>query len=139
MAHIQFTDELVREYLLFRGFGNALKAFDAELKLDKDKGFRVDKIVDQFLQYIYSYDLSGLREAWHHLDTRLFNRLEQHFASSIKKLENELLKFYLVNASENNKQEKLTEFFTKLTPELVGQSEWKEWFGKIWCKYNLPK
>lgn len=41
MAHLQYVDELVREYLLFRGFSNTLKTFDAELKTDKDKGFRV--------------------------------------------------------------------------------------------------
>lgn len=41
MAHIQHLDELVREYLLFRGFTITLKSFDAELKVDKDRGFRV--------------------------------------------------------------------------------------------------
>ncbi|KAK6633042.1 hypothetical protein RUM43_012785 [Polyplax serrata] len=128
MAHIQFTDELVREYLLFRGFAGALKAFDADLKLDKDKGFRVDRIVDQLLQHIYNYDLPGLRESWNHLDTRLFLRLEQHFTPSVRKLENSVLKFYLVNASENKKQDKITEFFTSLTADLLGQNDWKEWF-----------
>ena len=41
MAHVQYVDELTREYLLFRGFCGTLKAFDTELKADKDKGFRV--------------------------------------------------------------------------------------------------
>jgi hypothetical protein len=41
MSHIQYIDELTREYLLYRGFCNTLKAFDTELKADKDKGFRV--------------------------------------------------------------------------------------------------
>ena len=129
MSHIQFADELIREYLMFRGFGGALKAFDADLKLDKDKGFRVDKIVDQLFQHVYNYDLISLKETWNHLDSRLFVRLEQHFASAVKKLENAVLKFYLVNASENGKHDKITDFFAKLTAELVNQSEWKEWFG----------
>ena len=43
MSQYQFLDELVREYLLFRGFPLALKAFDAELKVEKEKGFRVDR------------------------------------------------------------------------------------------------
>ena len=34
-------DELVKEYLLFRGFTGTLKALDADLKSDKDKAFRV--------------------------------------------------------------------------------------------------
>lgn len=45
MSHVQYIDELVREYLLFRGFTVTLKSFDNELKIDKDKGFRVSNLV----------------------------------------------------------------------------------------------
>lgn len=38
---VQRMDELIRDYLLYRGLTNSLKSFDAELKNDKDKGFRV--------------------------------------------------------------------------------------------------
>lgn len=79
MAHIQFTDELIREYLLFRGFGSSLKAFDSELKVDKEKSFRVDKIIDQLMQTINNYDLNSLRELWGHLDSHMFTKLESHF------------------------------------------------------------
>lgn len=41
MSHIQYLDELVKEYLLFRGFSQTLRSLDNELKIDKDKGFRV--------------------------------------------------------------------------------------------------
>jgi hypothetical protein len=41
MSHVQYVDELIREYLLYRGFSGTLKAFDTELKVDKDKSFRV--------------------------------------------------------------------------------------------------
>jgi WD repeat-containing protein 91 len=44
MSHVQYMDEMVKEYLLFRGFCTTLKTFDAELKTDKDKGFRVSLI-----------------------------------------------------------------------------------------------
>ena len=36
-------DDLVREFLLFRGFGNTYKAFEGETRAEKEKGFRVDK------------------------------------------------------------------------------------------------
>lgn len=78
MAHIQFVDELVREYLLFRGFSSTVKAFDNDLKADKDKGFRVDKIVEQVVHYINVSDLSGLKEYWSHLDALVFSKLESH-------------------------------------------------------------
>lgn len=90
---------------------------------------QVDKIVDQLMQYIYNYDLTSLRELWGHLDIRMFCRLESHFTPAIRKLENAVLKMYLVNAAVNGKQERIQEFFTKMTPELQGHSEWKEWFG----------
>lgn len=78
MAHIQFVDELVREYLLYRGFTSTLKAFDNDLKADKDKGFRVDKIVEQIVHYINVSDLNGLKEYWSHLNTLVFSKLENH-------------------------------------------------------------
>lgn len=40
-AAVERTDELVREYLLFRGFTATLKQLDVEIKADKEKGFRV--------------------------------------------------------------------------------------------------
>ncbi|XP_071440748.1 WD repeat-containing protein 91 [Hetaerina americana] len=128
MSHVQYLDELIREYLLYRGFSGTLKVFDSELKVDKDKGFRVDRILDQLMQYIYSYDLNSLRELWGHLDQRMFSKLDQHFCPAVRKLENAVLKMYLVNAVLNGKQEKLTEFFSKMTSELLTQAEWKDWF-----------
>jgi hypothetical protein len=38
-------DELIREYLLYRGFSGTVKAFDSELKVDKDKSFRVSNYI----------------------------------------------------------------------------------------------
>ena len=78
MTEYQYLDELVREYLLFRGFTGSLKVFDTDLKQEKEKGFRVDRIVDQLCQSIASHDLSGLIELWRHFDTKLFSRLETH-------------------------------------------------------------
>ena len=43
MSPIQFLDDLIREYLLFRGFVNTLKLFDGDVKAEKDKGLRSDK------------------------------------------------------------------------------------------------
>nr|CAD7405096.1 unnamed protein product [Timema cristinae] len=128
MSQIQYIDELIREYLLYRGFGGTLKVFDSELKVDKDKGFRVDKILDQLMQYIFSYDLVSLKELWTHLDHKMFSKLEHHFAPAVRKMENAVLKLYLVNAVTNNKPDKVVDFFNKYTVELQGQPEWKEWF-----------
>ena len=41
MAAVGRTDEMIRDYLLFRGFTSTLKAFDTDLKNEREKGFRV--------------------------------------------------------------------------------------------------
>jgi hypothetical protein len=41
MSCTQQMDELVKEYLLFRGFTTTVRALDAEVKSEKDKAFRV--------------------------------------------------------------------------------------------------
>lgn len=38
---VERTDDLLREYLIYRGFTSTLKHLDAEIKADKEKGFRV--------------------------------------------------------------------------------------------------
>ena len=48
----------------------------------------------------------------------------------VKKLENSVLKMFLVICAVNNKTDKVMEFFLRLTPELQNQNEWKDWFGK---------
>ncbi|XP_068258275.1 WD repeat-containing protein 91 isoform X4 [Nyctibius grandis] len=91
------TDELVREYLLFRGFTAALKQLDAEIKADREKGFRADKIVDQLQQFVQSYDLAALRDYWSYLDRRLFSRLEDVYRPTVSKLKTSLFRYYLVH------------------------------------------
>ena len=55
----EYVDGLVREYLLYRGFSNSLKTFDLELKSDRDKGLRPDKITEQLMAYVSASDIQG--------------------------------------------------------------------------------
>uniref|UniRef100_A0A8D0CDF0 WD repeat-containing protein 91 n=1 Tax=Salvator merianae TaxID=96440 RepID=A0A8D0CDF0_SALMN len=127
-AAVERTDELVREYLLFRGFTGTLKQLDAEIKADKEKGFRVDKIVDQLLQFVHSYDLAGLRDYWSYLDRRLFSRLEDVYRPTVNKLKSNLYRYYLVYSVQTNRNDKTQEFFLRQASELQNQAEWKDWF-----------
>ncbi|XP_007434372.2 WD repeat-containing protein 91 [Python bivittatus] len=127
-AAAERVDELVREYLLFRGFTGTLKQLDAEIKADKEKGFRVDKIVDQLLQFVHSYDLAALREYWSYLDRRLFSRLEDMYRPTVNKLKISLYRYYLIHAVQTNRNDKIQEFFLKQASELQNQTEWKDWF-----------
>ncbi|XP_048584812.1 WD repeat-containing protein 91 isoform X2 [Nematostella vectensis] len=122
-------EDLIKEYLVFRGFTATVKAFESELKADRDKSFRVSKIVDQLRYYVSIYDISSLRQYWEHLDKRFFKRVDfQHYAN-VRKLETCLLRLYIVNALQNYKIEKVTEFFEKYAMELQQHNEWREWFA----------
>ncbi|XP_033757120.1 WD repeat-containing protein 91-like isoform X2 [Pecten maximus] len=123
------VDEMVKDYLLYRGFTSAHRAFEAELKNEKERGLRADRLVEQLYSYIVTYDLASLREFWNNLNHRLFSRLEQRYMPSVRKLEVGLLKFYIVYASQNNHQDKVREFFEKMTPEIQNQPEFKDWFS----------
>ena len=85
--------------------------------------------MEQLNYYITTFDLASVRDYWAFLDQRLFSHLELLYASAVRKLEISVLKMYLVNAIQSNKQDKVTEFFEKMVPELQTQPEWKEWFG----------
>lgn len=71
MAHVSpLIDSMIKEYLLFRGFTSTLKAFENEIKTDKDKSFRV--VIFVSLNYIFKalrfdiYEYPGLfvRQLW---------------------------------------------------------------------------
>ncbi|KAM7445845.1 WD repeat-containing protein 91 [Porites harrisoni] len=128
-AAVPMLDDIIKEYLVFRGFSSTLKSFESDLKADKDKSFRVDKIVDQLYQYILAYDILGLRDYWDYLNDRFFKRLDYQHYSNVKKLEMCLLRLYIVHALQNSKNDKVVEFFEKYTAELQTQTEWREWFA----------
>ncbi|KAG8010957.1 WD repeat-containing protein 91 [Nibea albiflora] len=93
---VERTDEHVREYLIYRGFTSTLKHLDSDIKADKEKGFRVDKIIDQLQQFVQNFDLFGLKEYWVYLDRRLFCRLEDVYRSTVNKLRTSLYRYYVI-------------------------------------------
>ncbi|XP_077991954.1 WD repeat-containing protein 91-like [Glandiceps talaboti] len=127
-------DELVKDYLLYRGFTGTLKNFEADVKSDRDKYFRADKIVEYLYNFIMVYDLDGLKKYWRYLDKRIFTRLEYTQSATIKKFEVSLLRLYVIHALQNGRSDKVNEFFDKMVVEFQGQPEWKEWFALPFIK-----
>ncbi|XP_054468325.1 WD repeat-containing protein 91 [Anoplopoma fimbria] len=125
---VERTDEHVREYLIYRGFTSTLKHLDTDIKADKEKGFRVDKIIDQLQQFVQSFDLLGLKEYWLYLDKRLLCRLEDVYRSTVNKLRTSLFRYYVINTIQKGNLEKTQEFFQKQALELQTQVEWRDWF-----------
>ena len=49
--------------------------------------------------------------------------------SHADQLENDIYKLYLCNCIQQNKQEKIAEFFELLTNRFFNADGWHEWFG----------
>jgi len=139
VTSITQMDELVKEYLLFRGFNSCLKAFDNDLIKDKDKSLKADKVTEQLFQFVYSFDLNGLLDYWSYLDSKYFSRLTLKLSpnssvSITRKYELFLLRYYLVYSIQSNKTEKALEFFENYSTKIQSQVEWKEWFSLPFIK-----
>jgi WD repeat-containing protein 91 len=132
-------DELVKEYLLFRGFNSTLKAFDNDLIKDKDKSLKPDKVTEQLFQFVYTFDLNGLLDYWSYLDSKYFSRLTLKLSpnssvSLTRKYELFLLRYYLVYSIQSNKTDKALEFFENYSTKIQSQAEWKEWYSLPFIK-----
>ncbi|XP_043218854.1 WD repeat-containing protein 91-like [Amphibalanus amphitrite] len=140
MAHIQFTDTLVREYLVSRGFATALKSFDSDAKASKDHGFRVDKIMEILMSSVQNLELQQLRTMWSHLDKHIFRHLEAHQIIAARDLGIALMRRYVVQATSstetagNRNRDKVHEFFEKMAPEIHNRPEWRDWFALPFLK-----
>ena len=84
MSQVAYLDNLLKEYLVFRGFSNTWKSLDQEQRNEKDHSFRAEKILEQINLAINSFDLNSLRSLWTHLDNNLFNKLEHSYSSGRK-------------------------------------------------------
>lgn len=133
MNSIDAVDELVREYLSFRGFHATIKQLELDIKNDGSRGFQVDRLVEHLIGLLQAYDLQGLLDFWYYLDARFFSRLEQSFLKTVKKLETDLLRYYLVNALQHARRDKVVEFFELYSTDLANSPDWAGWFGAILC------
>lgn len=58
-AAVPMLDDVIKEYLVFRGFSNTLKSFESDLKADKDKSFRVSYL-KEILPVAIQHNLSEI-------------------------------------------------------------------------------
>lgn len=86
--------------------------------------------MDQIHSYINSHDITSLRDYWSFLEQHLFSYLDAPYPVVIHRLVTNLFRIYLVNALQSGRNEKVTEFFEKMTPHLSSFPEWKDWYGE---------
>ncbi|KAF0556422.1 WD40 repeat-like protein [Gigaspora margarita] len=134
MNSIQPIEELIKEYLLFRGFSLTFRSFETDCRNDRDKGFHAEKIIEELYSFIANSDINGLLDYWEYLNIRYFSRLDARYFGSVKKFKLSLLRYYLVYATQQKRKEKVLEFFDTFEADLNGNSEWSKWFGLPFSK-----
>ncbi|XP_027362923.1 WD repeat-containing protein 91 homolog isoform X2 [Abrus precatorius] len=135
MEKMQYAEELVREFLVFRGFTNTLEAYEAELRTDIGKGFEVEKILDLiFSLYVPKFQADKL-VALLGFFKRYLSSSETPLVSTLSKLETSLLRFYVVHALQCNRIDKVVEFFALSGTDLLQRSQdWSHWFAIPYIK-----
>ncbi|RXI08331.1 hypothetical protein DVH24_022475 [Malus domestica] len=131
MENMQYAEELVREFLVFRGFTNTLQAFDSELSTDIGKGFQVDRIMELiFSVYVPKFQADKLVGLFSFFKLCLSSSSETVLLSTLSKLEVSILRYYVVNAIQSGRRDKVLEFFGMNGNDLLQRSEdWTAWFG----------
>ena len=79
--------------------------------------------------YINSFDIVALRDYWLMLEQFVFVHCDKVQSTAVRKLWTSILRYYLVNAIQAGRMDKVTEFFDKLAVTFSTQPEWKDWFG----------
>ncbi|KAL9265687.1 WD repeat-containing protein [Drosera capensis] len=135
MENMQYADELVREFIVFRGFTSTLQVFESELNTDLGKGFQVEKILDLiFSEYAVKFQagkLVGLLSFLRHC----FSSSEMVLTSTLSKLEDSIFRYYIVHAVRSGRKDKVVEFFGMMGSELRQKGEeWTPWFGITYSK-----
>lgn len=136
---MQYAEELVREFLVFRGFTNTLQAFETELFTDIGKGFQVDKILDLiFSVYVPKFQAEKLVGLLSFFKQCLSSSSETVYVNTLSKLEVSILRCYIVHAVQSGRKDKVVEFFGMNGNHLLQRgNEWSPWFGELVSPFTL--
>ncbi|MCD7465290.1 WD repeat-containing protein 91 [Datura stramonium] len=130
MENMLYAEELVREFLVFRGFTNTHQAFVKELGTDIGKGFQVDKILDLiFSIYVPKFQAENLIELLRFFK-QCFSSHETELISIISDLDVSIIRYYIIHAIQAGRKDKVIELFDIHGSELLQKNqEWASWFG----------
>lgn len=130
MENMVYAEELVREFLVFRGFTNTLQGFVKELGTDIGKGFQVDKILDLiFSIYVPKFQAQNLIDLLRFFN-QCFSSHETDLISVISELDVSIMRYYIIHAIQAGRKDKVIELFDIHGTELLQKhQDWASWFG----------
>mmetsp|Transcript_307 Transcript_307/g.560 ORF Transcript_307/g.560 Transcript_307/m.560 type:complete len:621 (+) Transcript_307:32-1894(+) len=133
---IEDVDDIILEYLTYRGFNETINSFREEKTRDKRYNLKPDKIVERLFALIQRYDYRELMEYWNYLDREFFARYvtivyndNQNISKTIKVLGTNLQQYFLVHAFETENKKAIFEFLSEYG-DILSQEEksWAKWF-----------
>ncbi|KAF3328071.1 WD repeat-containing protein 91-like isoform X3 [Carex littledalei] len=127
---MRYAEELVREFLIFRGFTTTLQSFESELSTEIGRNFDVDKILDLiFSLYIPKFQPDKLLSLLNFFKQCLTSPSETALLSALSKLELSVLRYYVVYALKSSRPDKVSEFFGLNGNYLLEKrDDWLPWF-----------
>lgn len=135
MENMVYAEELVREFLVFRGFTNTLQGFVKELGTDIGKGFQVDKILDLiFSIYVPKFQAQNLIDLLRFFN-QCFSSHETDLISVISELDVSIMRYYIIHAIQAGRKDKVIELFDIHGTELLQKhQDWASWFAIPYIK-----
>eukprot|EP01036_Dinobryon_divergens_P026042 gene26040-34644_t len=121
-SSITGSDNMVAEYLLYRGFTQTFQVFESEKNRDKTKRFDVSRIVETIFHDLNNFEIENHVLFWDFLSKRFFFHLDAEHLSLCAVLKIDLLKYYLVNSYKTKNKEKIVEFFSMYSHEILAES-----------------
>ncbi len=143
MDLLEEADDMVLEYLLFRGFMETSNCLRREREQDHLHNLSSERVVEELFDFLENFKLRELLEVWNFLHSRFFTRLEDlGQIEALVSLKNGLLRLYLVHAHQNNRVDKVMEFFQQKTVETHCaasgyRDDWRTWYSLPYC--NFPE
>lgn len=136
MENMRYAEELVREFLVFRGFTSTLQAYESELSTEIGRNFQVDKIMDLvFSEYVPKYQIDRLAGLFAFFKQCFTSPADTELFSTLVKLELSVLRYYVINALKSGRQDKVIEFFAESGNYLMQKREdWLPWFAIPYIK-----
>lgn len=132
---MQYAEELVREYLVFRGFTSTLQTFEKELSTDIGKGFQEDKILHLiFSIYVPKFQVENLMGLLSFFK-QCFSVSDSILTTTLSKLEVSILRYYIIHCLQCGRTDKVIKFFEVNGNDLLQKNQdWASWFSG----YFLP-
>eukprot|EP00946_MAST-07B_sp_MAST-7B-sp1_P002695 g2695.t1 len=126
-------DALIKEYLLWRGFTQCFRTFEAARQNDRLQFFNVQRIVDQLFSYTSAFDFASMQSLWNFLSARFFVHLDDQHQPTVRAFARALQRYYIVHCVQSGSLQNAVQFFRQYGGELAktsasNGSDWEEWF-----------